>query len=80
MTQILRDQPAVYEIHVTGRLDSRWSERFNTLAIATQNNETHLIGRILDQAELFGILNTLHTLGYPLISVSLKTEPALTNS
>ncbi len=70
----------MYEIHVTGRLDSHWSDRFNSLAIATQGDETHMVGRIIDQAELLGILNTLHNLGYPLLYVSIKSDAPMPSS
>lgn len=65
---------AVYNITVYGRLDSRWSAQlglqvdYSTLA----NNVTlsTLSGSFQDQAALFGALNGLYGLGFPLLEVT----------
>ena len=67
-------EPAAYRIRVQGRLDESWSPRLGGMAIhaATTregNTVTTLEGTLLDQAALAGVLNTLHTLGLPMISV-----------
>ena len=68
-------RPARYQILVQGALDERWSRRLgglaiSTLATATGSPITCLSGEVLDQAALFGVLNTLYALHLPLISVS----------
>jgi hypothetical protein len=65
---------AVYSIIVYGRLDQRWSAQlglqvdYSTLA----NNVTlsTLSGSFQDQAALFGVLNGLYGLGFPLLEVT----------
>lgn len=66
------DQPAVYRIHVFGHLDARWSERMADMRIRHPEDlagQTVLTGELIDQAELFGVLNSLYTLGLFLLHV-----------
>lgn len=68
--------PARYRIKVQGHLDQSWSDRLAGMAITTssQSDEppvTSLAGRIRDQAELSGVLNTLYELHLPLLSVEI---------
>ena len=72
-------RPARYQILVQGALDERWSRRLGGLAIstlstATGSSVTRLSGEVLDQAALFGVLNTLYELHLPLISVWYQDE------
>jgi hypothetical protein len=66
--------PATYRIVVQGVLSEHWSDRVAGLAIATtcapgQVPRTTLVGRIRDQAELNGVLDTLYGLHLPIIAV-----------
>ena len=66
------DQPAIYRIRVRGDLDARWSGRLGDMRIthpATTLDQTVLTGELTDQAELFGVLNSLYTLGLFLLHV-----------
>jgi hypothetical protein len=64
------DRPAVYEIIVKGKLDSRWSRWFADLKIIPQPNGHSLItGPITDQATLYGVISRMRDLGLVLISV-----------
>lgn len=69
------DRPARYRIRVQGRIEERWSERFEGMAISpsAQDDEppvTTLVGELTDQAALVGVLNTLYGLLHlPLLSV-----------
>jgi hypothetical protein len=64
------DRPAVYEIRVHGVLDDQWADWFDGLTIVPQaNGETLLIGPVVDQSALHGVLDTIHGLNLPLISV-----------
>jgi hypothetical protein len=70
------DQPGVYAIHICGRLDTSWSDNLGGLTITYEEEEgqdckpvTVLYGWLPDQAALFGILNTLYNLRYPLLFV-----------
>jgi hypothetical protein len=64
--------PAIYCITVLGQLSPTWSQDFGNLSIETTDAtqpETTLTGALPDQAALFGILNHLYGLGFPLVSV-----------
>jgi hypothetical protein len=61
----------VYEIHVKGQLDSRWSEWLEGLEVKLlENGEMILIGPIVDQAALIGVLNKISHLNLTLLSVN----------
>jgi hypothetical protein len=63
-------QPAVYEIHVQGRLHSSWSSWFDGMTlIDLPGGITALVGPVIDQAALFGVLSRIRDLGAALISV-----------
>ena len=59
--------PATYRIRIKGLLDDHWTDRLGGMAIRTtwlgeHETVTTLCGQVLDQAELFGVLNTLYDL------------------
>jgi len=59
------------EIRVKGHIDARWSDWFEGLTIRhTEQDETILLGTVVDQAALYGLLAKLRGLGLPLISVN----------
>ena len=59
-----------YHIRVRGRLDDRWSTWFHGLRLtAVEDGTTSLVGPIVDQAALHGLLATIRDLGLPLLSV-----------
>ena len=67
---------ATYRICVQGKLDERYSDRLGGLTItqATDDNDdapvTTLYGKLIDQAALFGVLNTLYnSMHLPLLLV-----------
>ena len=65
--------PAVVAITIVGYLDNGWAVQLDmTLDHTTINDDlpvTVLKGKLIDQAALFGVLNGLYGLGYPLLSV-----------
>ena len=68
------DRPGNYRIRVRGFLDESWSERLAGMYITTSKRgdpkkEVTLVGRMRDQAELSGVLNTLYEMHLPLLSV-----------
>jgi hypothetical protein len=75
----------VYQIRVQGRLDERWSGWFNGLEVKLESEDTQitsLVGPIIDQASLRGILNRIWNLNLNLVSVNrvegstlLPTQP-----
>ena len=67
--------PAIYQIHVRGRLPATWSDRIGGMQITEIRGpdgkpETILVGRLADQATLAGILNTLYELHLPVLSAN----------
>ena len=66
--------PARYRICIQGTLDKNWSDYCGGLAIEHERDPHHhavtiLTGRLVDQSALLGVLNSLHDIGYPIISV-----------
>jgi hypothetical protein len=66
--------PATYIIQVEGLLDEVWAERLAGMKLrATKRNNlpplTTLKGRLTDQAELLGVLNSLYNLRLTLTNV-----------
>lgn len=69
------DKPAVYRIKVKGVLPDSWLNQLGGLHITDRTSErTTLVGRLKDQAELFGVLNTLYELHLPLSSVEIPSN------
>ena len=75
------DRPATYAIWVRGALDHGWSERLGGLqAREVQTGRqamTELVGTLVDQAALAGVLKTLNDLGLPIVSVDRLAEAEL---
>ena len=62
--------PACYQIKVKGRLGDQWSDWFEGMTIANEENVTTLTGEVVDQAALHGLLNRIRDIGLQLISVN----------
>ena len=59
------------EIRVKGQIDERWTEWLEGLTIThTAEGETVLLGSVIDQAALYGVIARLRDLGLPLLSVN----------
>jgi hypothetical protein len=69
------DQPAAYEIRVRGILDPSWSDWFGGFDIAVEGDETVLVGTVIDQSDLHGLLGKINDLGLSLISMSKLAHP-----
>jgi hypothetical protein len=71
------DRPGNYRIRVLGSLDEKRSERLGGLRITacSQKNPegpvTELVGKVRDQAELSGVLETLYEMHLTLFSVEM---------
>jgi hypothetical protein len=68
--------PATYRIEVQGHLDESWSDRLAGMRITTrkrsdQTTVTTLVGRLRDQAELSGVLNSLYELHLSILKVEV---------
>ena len=69
------DQPTAYQIHLKGVLDSSWSDWFGGFTITTQGSETILVGTVVDQSALHGILAKINDLGLAIVSVERISQP-----
>ena len=63
-----------YEIQVKGYLDARWSELFEGMNIAWQDNITTISGMVADQAALHGLLARVRDYGLVLLSIRSATD------
>ncbi len=64
-----------YRIRVSGHLDDRWSDWLGDLVIHLQKDGTTLlVGPVVDQAALHGVINRIRDLGLPLLSVRRVVE------
>ncbi|MBL0714773.1 MAG: hypothetical protein JJV98_13850 [Desulfosarcina sp.] len=68
------DGPGSYQIRIKGYLDPDRSDWIGGMQITTRNDPgqlavTTLVGKVMDQAALSGILNTLYEMHLPLLSV-----------
>jgi hypothetical protein len=69
------DQSKVYQIRLKGHLGSQWADWFEGLTITLEEDgDTLLIGPVVDQAALHGLLKKVRDLGMPLVSVN-PVEP-----
>jgi hypothetical protein len=60
----------IYEVRVQGHLEDHWSEWLGKLAVQRQaDGTTVLVGPVVDQAALHGVINRIRDLGVPLLSV-----------
>jgi hypothetical protein len=65
----------IYELHVKGHLDDRWSDWLGGLAIHHQEDGTTiLVGPVADQAALHGVIIRIRDLGLPLLAMK-RTGP-----
>lgn len=68
-------QPHLYEIRFQGHLSSHRAQMFEGFTMVQgPGGETVLIGPVIDQAALHGILERIRDLGVPLLSVKCLTE------
>ena len=60
---------ASYRIVVRGRLTDRFAASFDGMSAEAGDGETALVGRVRDQAHLYGILERLRDFGLELLRV-----------
>ncbi len=73
------DTPATYRIRVQGSIDSAWLDMLGGMRILTDSTPgketvTTLVGYLVDQAALCGVLKALYDLRIPLLSVENLDE------
>jgi hypothetical protein len=63
-----------YAIRVQGRLGPRWSAWFEGADVSSDDDgTTTIVGAVLDQAALHGLLQRVRDLGLPILSVQRVT-------
>ena len=69
-----RSTEVIYEIQIQGYLDSSRAGRFDEMSIShLPDGITSLVGPVVDQAALYGLLSRIRDLGMPLLSVVRRT-------
>jgi hypothetical protein len=63
-----------YEIVVRGRLSSRYECAFDGATLVPHQGQTTLRADLIDQSQLYGLLNRLRDLGIELVSVNPASE------
>ena len=59
-----------YQIRIKGHLDASWTSWFDGFTLTPQpDGTTILIGSVVDQPALHGLLTRIHSLGLPLLLV-----------
>jgi hypothetical protein len=72
-SNVTMHNPAIYRIRIRGRLDARKSDQLSGMQITEVSGEngkmeTILVGRLVDQAALSGVMNSLYELHLPVLS------------
>jgi hypothetical protein len=63
-----------YEIVIRGRLSSRYARAFDGATLVPHHGQTTLHADLVDQSQLYGLLNRLRDLGIELVSVNPAAE------
>lgn len=63
-------RPMRYEIVVRGALDAQSASAFDDVAVSVHRGRTHIVGEVIDQSHLNGLLRQIAGLGIELISVN----------
>ncbi len=70
------EEPARYELRISGHLDDHWSAWFGGSTLTCESDgTTTLRGPVVDQAALHGLLDRIRDLGVTLISVQAVSDP-----
>jgi hypothetical protein len=72
-SDVTMHNPAIYRIRIRGHLDASMSDQISGMQITEISREngkpeTILVGRLVDQAALSGVLNSLYELHLPVLS------------
>jgi hypothetical protein len=70
MTGCRRCEEAQYRIRVQGTLPPQWSAWFEGLSIFHEApDDTILVGKVADQAALYGVISRVRDLGLTLVAI-----------
>jgi hypothetical protein len=68
--RVERLKPGNYRIVVDGELGSRYAATFEPMQLITHDGLTEIVGRVEDDAELQGLIDTVAALGLSLVSLN----------
>jgi len=68
----MNESPSFYRIQVKGTLNESWSDWFDGFSVTQQEGKTLLVGQVIDQAALLGILAKINDLGLVILSVKRR--------
>ena len=61
----------VYELKLKGHLSNQWADRFEGFQFThEEDGTTTMVGLVIDQAALHGLLKRIRDLGLPLLSIN----------
>jgi hypothetical protein len=63
-----------YDIVVRGRLSMRYEAALDGVTLEPRRGETTLRAEVIDQSQLYGLINRLRDLGIELVSVNVASE------
>jgi hypothetical protein len=63
------DEQTSYRIVVRGRLSDRFASAFTGMTLESNGGTTALVGTVIDQSQLFGLLERVRSFGLELVSV-----------
>jgi len=66
----------IYRIVVESELSDKYAVAFEGIEMEVRDGDTILTGRIIDQPQLFGILERINMLGLKLLSVQALPDDA----
>ena len=66
------EAPSLYQIEVKGTLDDSWSDWFDSFTVTQEDGKTLLVGQVIDQAALLGIMAKINDLGLVILSVKRR--------
>jgi hypothetical protein len=76
---IRKGRGALYRIVVRSELSEKYAVAFEGMEMETKGGNTILTGKIIDQPQLFGILDRINGLGLKLLSVEALPEVGHSN-
>ena len=68
-------RPTHYRIVVRGELSQRYAVAFEDMTLVADNGQTAIIGPVVDQAHLHGLLDRVRDHGLELVSVNAIPMP-----